>query len=86
MGLANAFSEEQDPEIGHEEIDYLIYLLDHSSYDIRQREFIKLRIESETDPEEMERIKLDLMNNNLGIDGIVNPSQRDINNHLKRFI
>lgn len=86
MGLANAFNEEQQPEIGHEEADYLLYLLDHSSYDIRQREFIKLRIESETDPEEMERIKIDLMNNNLGIDGIVNPSQRDINHHLKRFI
>ena len=85
MGLSTAFSESL-PEFTDEDLDYLRTLLDESSYDMRQREYLLARINTETDVDELERIKQDLYHNNLGIEGRVNYNQSDINRHLRKFI
>jgi hypothetical protein len=86
MGLNKAFYEEQQPDITDEDVEYMLYMLEQSSYDIRQREFLFAQIKNETDPNELERLKQDLYNNNLGIHSAVNPNQKEINKHLKNFI
>ena len=85
MGLSTAFNESL-PEFTDEDLDYLRYLLENSSYDFRQREYLLARINTETEVTELERIKQDLWNNNLGIEGLVNYNESDINKHLKKFI
>lgn len=86
MGLNKAFYEEQQPDITDEDVEYMLYMLEQSSYDIRQREFLAGQIRSETDINELERIKQDLHNNSLGIHSAVNPGQKEINQHLKKFL
>jgi hypothetical protein len=86
MGLNKAFYEEQQPDITDEDVDYMMYLLDRSSYEGRNYEYLAYQIRTETDPEELERIKQSLHHNNAGIETINNPNQGDINKHLKRFI
>lgn len=86
MGLNKAFYDEQQPELTDEDLDYMRHLLEQSTYDIRQREMLLGLINTETNVEELERIKQDLYNNSLGIHSAVNLSQAEINKHLKKTL
>jgi hypothetical protein len=85
MGLSTAFNDSL-PEFTDEDLDYLRHLLECSTYDIRQRKYLLAKINTETDIEELERIKQDLWNNNLGIDSAINPGQKEISRHLRKTI
>lgn len=86
MGLSKAFYEEQQPELTDEDLDYMRHLLEQSTFDQRQRKYILGQINTETDVEELERIREELWKNNLGIHSAVNPSQKELNYHLKKTI
>jgi hypothetical protein len=75
----------QKDEVGDEGRDFLLQLLDTSSYEERQRERLRQRINSIIAKEDYEKAKTDLFNNQVGIDAIVNPTKTDINKHLKKI-
>lgn len=68
-----------------EKIDYLLNLLETSTYDSEMRQKLAWRINNIHTLEGYEKALQDLQNNQLGIDGIVNPSQKDINQHIKKL-
>lgn len=74
----------QEDEVGNEKRDYLISLLDSSTYEDRQKLQMQLRIEQIIRLEDYERAKLNLEANQAGYDGVVNPNSKDINKHLKK--
>lgn len=76
---------EEDTWIGYEKLDYLFKLLETSTYDSEMREKLAIRIEDIDTLEAYEKAVQDLQNNQLGIDGIINPSQKDINQHIKKI-
>jgi len=80
----NEHKKDQD-EIGDDARDFLISLLETSTYEERQRTGMKLKIDSLKTSAEFEKAKKILEDNQLGIDGIINPSQKDINNHIKKL-
>jgi hypothetical protein len=84
MGLSTAFNDSL-PEFTDEDLDYLRHLLENSTYDIRQRKYILSRINTETDVVELDRIKQDLWNNNLGIHSAINPGQKEITKFIKKI-
>lgn len=65
--------------------DELMALVDTSTYELDQRLKMWLVIEVADTEEDYEKIKANLLANQMGIDGLANPLQRDINRHLKRF-
>jgi hypothetical protein len=73
-------------EIGDEGRDFLLNLLDTSSYEGKVREKLYIRITGILTNEDYEKAKKDLLSNQVGIDAISNPSQKDINRHLKNTI
>jgi len=73
-------------EVGDEGRDFLLNLLDTSSYEGKVREKLYIRITGILTNEDYEKAKKDLLSNQVGIDAIPNPSQKDINNHLKKTI
>ena len=73
-------------EVGDEGRDFLLNLLDSSSYEGKVREKLYIRITGILTNEDYEKAKKDLLSNQVGIDAIPNPSQKDINNHLKKTI
>jgi len=73
-------------EVGDEGRDFLLNLLDTSSHLGRVREKLDIRITSSLTNEDYEKAKKDLLSNQVGIDAISNPSQKDINRHLKNTI
>lgn len=68
-----------------EKIDYLLNLLETSTYDSEMRQKLAWRINNIHTLEAYEKALQDLQNNQLGIDGITNPSQKDINQHIKKL-
>jgi phage recombination protein Bet len=72
-------------EIGDENRDYLLRLIESSTYEERQRVGMRLKVNNLNTMEDFEKAKTILLDNQLGIDGIVNPSQKDINNHIRKI-
>ena len=88
-GFEAAPAEEMDfikDEVGDEGRDFLLNLLDTSSYEGKVREKLYIRITGILTNEDYEKAKKDLLSNQVGIDAIANPSQKDINRHLKNTI
>lgn len=73
-----------DFSASEEQIRYVESLLESSTLDQRQRDAIEMELSVMTAQRAGEVITM-LKNNQLGIDGIINPNQKDISNHLKRF-
>ena len=73
-------------EVGDEGRDFLLNLLETSSYEGKVRDRLYSRITGILSKDEYEKAKADLFNNQVGIDAIPNPSQKDINTHLKKSI
>jgi hypothetical protein len=73
-------------EVGDNGRDFLLNLLDTSSYEGKVRDKLYIRITGILTNEDYEKAKKDLLANQVGIDAIPNPSQKDINRHLKNSI
>ncbi len=73
-------------EVGDDGRDFLLNLLDSSSYEGKVRDKLYIRITGILMNEDYEKAKKDLLANQVGIDAIHNPSQKDINNHLKKSV
>ena len=73
-------------EVGDEGRDFLLNLLDTSSYEGKVREKLYIRITGILTNEDYEKAKKDLLSNQVGIDARSNPSQKDINRHLKNTL
>lgn len=80
MGII-ATNEAQD-EVFETERDELLHLLESTTFEETQRSWIRVSISSLTTKDELEQIRQKLYANQVGIDGIVNPSQRDIKRHI----
>ncbi len=70
-------------EVGDEGRDWLLALLESSSYEGKVRDKLKARINGIILTTDYEKAKADLMANQVGIDSVVNPSAKDINRHVK---
>ena len=73
-------------EVGDDGRDFLLSLLESSSYEGKVRDKLYIRIAGILSNDEYEKAKTDLLNNQVGIDAIPNPTQKDINRHLKKSI
>ena len=73
-------------EVGDDSRDFLLNLLETSSYEGKVRDKLYIRITGILTNEDYEKAKKDLLANQVGIGAIPNPSQKDINNHLKKSI
>ena len=81
-------SEEMDfvkDEVGDDGRDWLLSLLESSSYEGKVKDKLKARINGIITNADYEKAKTDLMANQAGIDAVVNPSQRDINRQVKNI-
>lgn len=72
-------------EIGWHHKEELFDLLNTSSYEDRDRSIIHSCIAFLETIEKYEFLKANLLQNQVGIDGAVNPGQREINSHLRKF-
>jgi len=81
---ADATNEHRD-EVGNENRDYLHRLIESSTYEERQRVGMRTKVNALTSMEDFEKAKSILQANQLGIEGVINPSQKDINNHIKKI-
>jgi len=74
------------PAISDKEKDYLQELLENSTYEEEIRKKMYIRLNGIETMEDYEKAKANLLMNQLGIDGVQNPSQKDINRHLKNTV
>lgn len=74
------------PAISDKEKDYLTELLENSTYEEEIRKKMYIRLNEINTLEDYEKAKANLLINQLGIDGVQNPSQKDINRHLKNTV
>ncbi len=74
------------PAISDKEKDYLTELLENSTYEEEIRKKMYIRLNGIETAEDYEKAKANLLMNQLGIDGVQNPSQKDINRHLKNTV
>ena len=74
------------PAISDKEKDYLTELLENSTYEEEIRKKMYIRLNGIETAEDYEKAKANLLMNQLGMDGIQNPSQKDINRHLKNTV
>mgnify|MGYP003376887512 FL=1 len=74
------------PAISDKEKDYLTELLENSTYEEEIRKKMYIRLNGIETAEDYEKAKANLLMNQLGIDGVQNPSQKDINRHLKQTV
>ena len=72
-------------EVGDESRDFLFALLDSSSYEGKVKDKLYIRISGILTKDDYDKAKTDLLNNQV-FDAIPNPTQRDINKHLKKSI
>ena len=82
---ADATNEHQD-EVGQEKRDYLISLIENSTYEERQRGQLRLRANNITKEQDYERAKASLLANQMEIEGAINPSAKDINKKVKKLV
>jgi len=74
------------PAISDKDKDYLTELLENSTYEEEIRKKMYIRLNGIETVEDYEKAKANLLMNQLGIDGVQNPSQKDINRHLKNTV
>lgn len=72
-------------EVGIENRDYLHHLLENSTYDERVRVQLRYKIDSLKSLDDFETAKTNLLSNQLGIDGAINPSATEIKRHIKKM-
>jgi hypothetical protein len=72
-------------EVGDDGRDFLLALLETSSYEGKVKDKLYIRITGILTKDEYEKAKTDLLNNQV-FDAIKNPSQKDINTHLKKSV
>jgi hypothetical protein len=83
---ADATNEHRD-EVGNENRDYLLRLIETSTYEERQRVGMRVKVNAITTNEDFEKAKQILSDNQLsGFDSAVNPSAKDINNKVKKLV
>jgi hypothetical protein len=82
---ADATNEHRD-EVGNENREYLTRLIESSTYEERQRVGMRLKVNSLTSMEDFEKAKTILIANQLGIDGAVNPSAKEINKKVAKLV
>lgn len=81
---ADATNDHKD-EITDQHREELHRLLDSSTYDQKQRDGLFVRINGYSTLEQYRNAKANLLQNQGGIDTVVNPSQKDIKNHIKQL-
>lgn len=72
-------------EVGIENRDYLHHLLENSTYDERVRVQLRYKIDNLKTLDDFETAKINLLGNQLGIDGAVNPGANEIKRHIKKI-
>jgi|LakMenEpi03Aug12_release.lakeMendotaPanAssembly.Ray.scaffolds.fasta_scaffold737303_1 phage recombination protein Bet len=72
--------------VGHENREYLTRLIESSTYEERQRVGMRLKVNSLTSMDDFEKAKTILIANQLGIDGAVNPSAKEINKKVAKMV
>ena len=82
---ADATNEHQD-EVGQEKRDYLISLIENSTYEERQRVQLRQRANNITKAEQYEQAKASLLANQMEIEGAINPSAKDINKKVRKLV
>jgi hypothetical protein len=82
---ADATNEHQD-EVGQEKRDYLISLIENSTYEERQRVQLRQRANNITKGEDYEKAKASLLANQMEIEGAINPSAKDINKKVRKLV
>jgi hypothetical protein len=82
---ADATNEHQD-EVGQEKRDYLISLIENSTYEERQRGQLRLRANNITKEQDYEKAKASLLANQMEIEGAINPSAKDINKKVRKLV
>lgn len=78
-------AEEVPDEVGNDNRDYLLNLIETSTYEERQRVGMRLKVNAITTMEDFEKAKQILQDNQLGIEGAVNPSQKEISSHVRKI-
>lgn len=73
-------------EVGNENRQYLLNLLETSTYDHRTRVKMAVRINSITQPEAFELAKNTLLANQLDYDSAVNPGQKEISKQVRKQV
>lgn len=71
--------------IGDIERDELFALLESSTYEQKVKDKLFSKINSLYTRDEYDKAKANLLANQLGIEGVVNPSQKQINNHIRKI-
>lgn len=74
-----------DDEVTDSARDQLMRLLESSTYEGTVKDKLFTKINGIGSWSEYDKAKQNLLQNQSGIDGVINPNQTDINNHLKRF-
>jgi hypothetical protein len=82
---ADATNEHQD-EVGQEKRDYLISLIENSTFEERQRVQLRQRANNITKAEQYEQAKASLLANQMEIEGAINPSAKDINKKVRKLV
>jgi hypothetical protein len=82
---ADATNEHQD-EVGQEKRDYLISLIENSTFEERQRVQLRQRANNITKAEQYEQAKASLLANQMEIEGTVNPSMKQINRKVQKLV
>jgi ERF superfamily len=82
---ADDTNEHQD-EVGQEKRDYLISLIENSTFEERQRVQLRQRANNITKEQDYERAKASLLANQMEIEGSVNPSMKQINKRVKDLV
>lgn len=87
MNQADKPQQEEPPfdYITDQQKDELLDLLDSSTYDEKQRADAKVRIAGYDKLDQYERAKANLLQNQVDINGVVNPSQKDINKAVRKI-
>lgn len=73
-------------EVSEDYKDYLLNLLESSSYDYNMRAKLGIKIKSLTSLEDYYKAKTNLEANQLGYDGVINPNQKDINSIIRKKV
>ncbi len=82
---ADATNEHQD-EVGQEKREYLISLIENSTYEERQRVQLRQRANNITKEQQYEQAKASLLANQMEIEGAINPSAKDINKKVRKLV
>lgn len=80
----DADSHENKSEVSEGQIEHLLRLLETSTYEEEIRGKLAIRIKGLNTLKEFNEAKVNLESNQLDIEGAINPSQKEVNNYLKK--